>query len=274
MADYEKLTGTVKQGKDRRRLYYHAINKREIQQELEKRLGGGFTTPDRVWNGDGAKLKGASGDRPSAAEAARLELRAMADSTETIRWHKHWIVLIRYAIVPSILVLLLIAASAALWFWRDTYGNSLIPMGIAVWATVFASAWLLWRIENWRNDEYILERDLLIDIEATPLGVQKSKRTADLARIVDLTYRINGPIHTLFNYGDVLAQTAGTDGYFSFVDVGAPSQVVETIRRRMDERAREEERRQTHLRARELPDWLEVYSRVDPNLADRMDEGV
>jgi hypothetical protein len=80
---------------------------------------------------------------------------------------------------------------------------------------------------------------------------------------VDLQLRVPTPLHYLLNFGTVRIQTAARDGEFTFANVPRPGEVIEMIRRRMDENRRAEERRQSLQRAQEFPEWLDVFSRLE-----------
>jgi len=52
---------------------------------------------------------------------------------------------------------------------------------------------------------------------------------APIRNIEDVTYNISGALKVIFNYGDVLIQTAGEKVEFEFEEVGNPSKVVDIL---------------------------------------------
>ncbi len=166
------------------------------------------------------------------------------ESSEGILWRKHWIVLI-WKIVPVIafLFLLVIGAGLALFYVQSRTSSSWFTLLIILlYGILFivGVGWLLWEYEDWRNDVYILTKVSVIDEEKRPLGLEKEVRQAPLEMIQDVRFRIPTPLHTLLNVGDVIIETAGAQGQFTFDAVKDPQSVVQEIYRRLH--AYEEER--------------------------------
>jgi hypothetical protein len=143
-------------------------------------------------------------------------------------------------------------------------------VGVSVLAAFGASTfWAWYRLEDWSNDVYILDKDQLTDISRKPLAMKRIERTASLSQVVDIQVLVPSPIHYIFNFGNAVIQTAATEGNFSFDNVANPLHVAEVIRQRMDRNQQAEQKQAALLRAQELPDWLEAYSRLDPNQDSR-----
>ncbi len=288
VAHFEEVAAGIKKARDRRRKHYQATGKKQIYSALESRFGVTLDLPSRVWRpapsvpsvpppvrpAQGAALHWLArlagipreGGGRGLFRRGRAAQPAPPPSTgERYVWHKHWMILLRATLPPLLLTLLL--AALGLFLWLSRWAGALTGSALAVnlFLTAVALFWLWWQIEDWRNDIYILEREQLIDIEREPLGFETHKRTANLSDIVDIQMRVPSPLHYIFNFGSVVVQTAATEGQFTFDSVSSPHEVVETIRRRMDQNRQAEERRQALQRAQEFPDWLEVYSRLDPN---------
>lgn len=92
--------------------------------------------------------------------------------------------------------------------------------------------------------------------------------SAGLGRIQNVTMSVPSPIHWLFNFGDVICQTAAEIGAFKFNSVPDPRAVTQEILTRMDNFRRQEERDAARKRSQELPDWFEMYNRIEPEIAD------
>ncbi len=284
-AQFERVVETIKREREVRRRHYQAAGKKLIYQVLENRFGGVLVLPSRVlalvapevptpsrppagnvWlarltgsNGRRNALTGKSAAAPPKSAASGTVAGGTPQPNALYIWHKHWIVLLRVSILP--LLMLAAATVAAVLFYRNSMGGALI--GVAMFFALIAFGWLMWRGADWYNDIYVLDNDQLIDIERRPLGLAKTQRSAGLRQIVDLRLDVPGPLHYLLNYGNVFVQTAATDGEFTFLNVGNPTGVMETIRTRLDESRVAEEQQAAQQRAQEFPDWLEVYSRLD-----------
>lgn len=203
---------------------------------------------------------------PSAEPFGALVLEALAqmagyfwpkmrlEEGAVITWRKHWMVLVR-ALVRPVLLLLLAALLAAWLAGRDV---SLPPAAAAAIGVVLLG-WVLWQYENWRNDLYQVTEEHVIDIERLPFGFSEERRQASLSQIQDVRYRIPNPVATLFNFGNVVIQTAAEQGSFTFDSVYAPSRVqaeiFDRIQRHQERIQREEEER----RAEEMVVWLRTY---------------
>ncbi|MBK6769928.1 MAG: cyclic nucleotide-binding domain-containing protein [Ardenticatenales bacterium] len=175
----------------------------------------------------------------------------------TYVWRKHWWILLRATAMPLAL------AAAATW---------LLASGIAVaadesrWATraavglaVGAYGWLWWRYEDWRNDQYILTANHVLDIESLPLGLFKEQRQASLDAVQDVRYSIPNPVAMVLRYGTVTIQTAADTGNFSFTDIANPARVQGLIFERINDRRARLEVEAEQKRADEMVRWLAAY---------------
>jgi hypothetical protein len=88
--------------------------------------------------------------------------------------------------------------------------------------------------------------------------------SARLGNIQNVTMSVPSPLHWLFNYGNVTCQTAAEAGEFVFNAVPDPRAVAQEILKRMDDYRRQEERDAAIKRSQELPDWFEMYNRIEP----------
>jgi hypothetical protein len=134
---------------------------------------------------------------------------------------------------------------------------------IAGWVMLAGSLlWWLWGFENWRNDQYILTRSHIIDIEALPFGLAEKKRQATWDRVQNATYELPTFWANLFDYGTVVVETAAVEGQFDFVNVGHPRLVQQEIFRRMDQARLEREAKEQLDRRRDFSDAIEVYDEL------------
>ncbi|MEI2736176.1 MAG: hypothetical protein V9G24_16230 [Rhodoblastus sp.] len=92
--------------------------------------------------------------------------------------------------------------------------------------------------------------------------------SAGLGRIQNVSMSVPTPLHWLFNYGNVVCQTAAETGAFIFYAVPDPRAVAQEILKRMDDYRKQEERESARKRSQELPDWFEMYNRIEPEVSE------
>jgi hypothetical protein len=81
---------------------------------------------------------------------------------------------------------------------------------------------------TWAYNVYIVTDERVVDIDFYS-PVYKEISHCKIDRIEDVTYRMGGVTKTLFNFGDVLIQTAAERPVFEFRDVAHPALVVKKI---------------------------------------------
>lgn len=256
-----------------RKARYQAESRLEIQTALEKRLGLVVDLPSRVLSSAPPRM---STDDKSLPWHQRLWRYLFADNqfqwntTERIIWHKHWFVLARQVVPLAILALgLLLLMVGGLIF--DSYQ----PLNLAISQTIagleFILAFILlillaaiaWVTADWWNDTYELTNDSIIDIEKLPLFLSEERKEARLSEIQDIRLNISSPLEMILNYGDITVETAATEGAFTFDHVPNPRAVKEEINRRLIEWRRNDERRKARAQMQDLPDWFEMYRRLE-----------
>ena len=256
-----------------RKARYQAESRLEIQTALEKRLGLVVDLPSRVLPGGPRRV---STDDRSLPWHKRLWRYLFADhqihwnTTERIVWHKHWFVLARQvvplAIVALGLMLLMIGGFAFDFYQQVDQAVSQTIFGLEFLLGIFFLILLMaiaWVIADWWNDTYELTSDSIIDIEKLPLFLAEERKEARLSEIQDVRLNISSPLEMILNYGDIVVQTAATEGAFTFDHVPNPRAVKEEINRRVIEWRRNDERRKARAQMQDLPDWFEMYRRLE-----------
>jgi hypothetical protein len=94
--------------------------------------------------------------------------------------------------------------------------------------------WIGYNYLDYRNDIYVVNKVEVIDIQKVPLKSEE-RRQASLGVIQDVRYVQPDTLAKLLNYGNLLLETAGTMGAFTFDRVPRPRQVQQTISRRAAE---------------------------------------
>jgi hypothetical protein len=172
------------------------------------------------------------------------------DDNGNYTWRPHWLFLLRALIGPVIMLLvsLFIVALAA----RTTAMDSLWVAGLTVFVFLGFAVWAAWEIEDYRNDLYILNPTNVVDVEKKPFGPE-DRRQAGLGAITNVSFTTTF-ISNLLGYGNVVLETAGAGGKFTFDHVPNPDEVVMVINDYIVQFKRGE-------KAKALDDTLELLAR-------------
>ncbi len=114
----------------------------------------------------------------------------------------------------------------------------------------------LWRFQDWRNDLYKVEKGKIIDINKKPFGKSESNNLADIGFVTNIRSEKKGIFQYLFNYGDVLIETAG--GSIKFETVSSPIYVQSKLLEMRENWKRKDEEKK---RGQQFQDFL-VYSEI------------
>ena len=254
-----------------------AENKLDIQNALENRLGLSVDLPSRVYDDLAPSIPDDTAEVPGLWQKLRRKISVDSsldwESTERIVWHKHWWILLVQIALPGMLLLLELLflaggfSSVALLQQLQSSLDAqtlLLSGGLVTLATL---GWVLWAVTDWWNDTYTVTEDRIIDIEKLPLFLSEQRREAQLSDIQDIRLEMNSPLKVMLNFGNIIVQTAAGEGAFTFDHVPNPRIVKEEITRRMIAWRREDERRKAQDRSRDLPDWFEMYNRLETGQA-------
>ncbi|MEM7531099.1 MAG: cyclic nucleotide-binding domain-containing protein [Chloroflexota bacterium] len=256
-----------------------ASSKKVIHALLEERLGLKLKLPERVLpdiKDDDVEWRLANQNwwkRLWYYLQVSRHMREQELSRDQITWRKHWIILLYKIFTPASLFLFSFVMCIIIFLIPGLLGNVLpsqllsTSLGFLCFVTaIFSILWSWWSFVDWYNDKYEVDRSQIVDIEKKPLFFAESRRTATMEQIEDIRLSIPSPIHFFFNFGHVRLQTAAYEGGFSFDNVADPRGVAEEIRKRINAYQEKEREEEAMSRAQELPDWFEMYSRLD---ADR-----
>jgi hypothetical protein len=183
-------------------------------------------------------------------------LKTRYEVGDRITYRKHWFVLLQKTILPALAVLGVLILFVILWASGILTG--LVNLLLAIPLLLITGGWWLYRYVDWRNDQYVLTRDTIMDIERKPLS-REEKRSAPLDNILSLEHARIGILGLLFNFGTVTINV-GTEK-FTFDNIYNPAQVqYEIFDRMMAQRQRKEEAEANKERER-IVDWLSTYHR-------------
>jgi len=97
-----------------------------------------------------------------------------------------------------------------------------------MWYTITA-AFVLEKFLAWFFNVNIVTDERIIDVDFVNL-VYREVTDADIEQIQDVTVEMSGAIRTLFNYGDVLIQTASQEQKTKFEAISHPDRVAKILR--------------------------------------------
>ena len=138
---------------------------------------------------------------------------------------KHWITNAGW-----ILMLLLLLATPTLVMLTPVLNG--VPANfrfvfMLIWYLI-SIAYFLESFLTWFFNVYIVTDERIIDIDFYNL-IYKEISDANIDKIQDVTFKMGGVVRTLFNYGDVLVQTASEVPNFEFLAVPYPDRVVKVL---------------------------------------------
>jgi len=93
---------------------------------------------------------------------------------------------------------------------------------------LITSAFALENFFSWFFNVNIVTDERIVDIDFKNL-IYKQVSDTNIDKIQDVTYRTGGATRTVFNYGDVLIQTAGEVPNFEFLAVPNPDKVAKVL---------------------------------------------
>jgi len=140
---------------------------------------------------------------------------------------KHWLILLWAMMIPFLILLTL---SLLLWGLSILATQVSFPLSatglLLAFLVVLAitSLWAIWEYVLWRNDYFIVTNRRILDFRMIPFLFEK-RDEAQLSRVQDVRINIPGFIAILFDFGDVIVQTAGMKGQITFTVVPDPKRV-------------------------------------------------
>ncbi len=202
--------------------------------------------------------------KPRRQDGLRQRLRRRyswrVEEENAIIYRKHFIVLIIESIIPLGLAVLGVLVTAVLIRYFDFTFRQLLAALIFFYSIDIL--WLIWRVEDWRNDMFQLTDRLIVDIDRRPFGFGESRKQALLSNIQNVNAYTPGLIHTIFNYGNVEIETAGAESNLVFEDIPYPSVIQSDIFAQLEDMLDEQRRRQRGTRHKEYALLLDVYKQT------------
>lgn len=177
-----------------------------------------------------------------------------------ITYRKHFFVLAREITWPSAFTAILLIA--AIVGYRLSTSLSLGVVGFYLLLCVFDFGWLVWKVEDWRNDTFQLTDRYVIDIDRRPFGFGESRKQAELSNVQNVNSDRPNVIATIFNYGNVIIETAGATADITFENVSHPNRIQSDIFGRRDQYRQRQLIKDGDQRRKEYSVLLDVYQQA------------
>ena len=175
---------------------------------------------------------------------------------DTITYRKSFFILLKQIALP-LLVFALLGIGVGLGIYLNVTGWVLaLLVGIVGFINL---GWFIWQLENWRNDIFQLTDRFVLDVDRKPFGFGESRKQAAISNIQNVDASRPGFLPTLFNYGFVSIDTAGSQSDIVFDYVPNPELIQSDIFQRIDESRRRERIKEGSSRRQEYALLLDVY---------------
>jgi uncharacterized membrane protein YdbT with pleckstrin-like domain len=179
-----------------------------------------------------------------------------------ITYRKHILILVKKTWMPSLIILVILAAAVYVYIQRTfgdwTYPPALMLILMTIVVLLPISIWWLYQYVDWRNDIYQITDEKIVDTEKKPLGTELTK-SAPLENILSLDYELIGFFGVLFNLGNVIINT-GTDK-LTWMSITDPARAQREIFNRMFEQRRRKQLSESRKEWDQVSDWLAAYHR-------------
>ncbi len=268
--------------RDQSKAMVWATDHQLLRGDIRREIGAAPKPPDKLkqavlykapirlrWEGIAKSIRNA---RNTLLPRVRLQ------EGDKVTFRKHWLRLIETAGAQLCLFLVLFPGVFTLFLVNANFRpTSTVGVGIYAALLLGALGWLLWRYEDWRNDIYVLDKDRVIDIDRSPLGIFGTKRReARYDSIQNVSASTRGPIDLIFNVGDVTVKTGGADNALVFERVFDPLGVQRELQGKVDTyKAVQKERERAQQRI-DLSEAIGIYHglRTTPEKLTRLERGI
>lgn len=165
----------------------------------------------------------------------RLPFPLQDDETVLKLCRRHWLYLWPRTVFMTLLALAPVIVVAVLLSKADALDGTI---GKVFWiaAAVYLLYWAVRILLGWyryHNDIWVVTNQRIIDsTKTTPFNLKIS--TADLVNIQDMSVERDGIVRTLFDYGDILCQTAAEMQEFRLAGIPHPREVQALVDRERD----------------------------------------
>ncbi len=181
---------------------------------------------------------------------------------DTIIWRKHWIVLWRREVWSTILLVAAVLAFLNWYLGASPLGTLLNDSAWWIWPFILGGlgAWWWWVFEDWRNDEYRLTGNRVIEINRTPFSLNEQRRESPLSDFQSTELKVVGPWQKLLRYGTLIVKLPGAQ--VDFKDIVDPAAAQTEITKRLNAYNAQRAEKEAQARRNELTDWFAAYDEL------------
>lgn len=181
---------------------------------------------------------------------------------DTVTWRKHWAVLWRTATWPTLAIIFLLAAMDN-WYWGFP------PLGVIledgawwVWPILLGAAlgWWLWTFEDWRNDQYMITANHIVEIQRLPFLLNERRKESKLSNFQSTEVKVVGPLQRMFRYGTLIIKVPGST--INFENIQDPAAAQAEFTRRLAAYNKRQAEKEAQTRTSELMEWFAAYDQV------------
>src|SRR5690606_21084056 len=122
--------------------------------------------------------------------------------------------------------------------------------------------YMLWQILDWHDDVYQVSDRYVVDIDRQPFGLSESRTQAELVNIQNVNVLQPGLLSNLFNYGNVVIETAGASTNLVFERVAQPNMVQQDIFRRRERLRQQQQVAASEQRRKEYAMLIDVFQQI------------
>jgi len=170
--------------------------------------------------------------RPDVARKRRAKRFKWQDPDEVVivNQHRHNAILIRSLAFPC-LVLLAVLVGCTNWYLQS---GATLALTLGILLGLIPLLFTIYLIMDHRDDIYIVTNKRVVRREQIPLG-RESRVEAPLRTVQDIQESQEGLLAQLFNFGDLIIETAGERAHVAFREIrdpaGTRNAIFEQIRR-------------------------------------------
>jgi uncharacterized membrane protein YdbT with pleckstrin-like domain len=196
-------------------------------------------------------------------------IRLRYEQDNAITYRKHWFLLVKRTCLPIVLSVLLLFGTFT-GFDRLVEFFSMTTTLVVLFIVLFILfLWVLYQYADWRDDNFKITMDQIIDLDRKPLGKIR-RRSAPLENVLSIEYERLGILGVLFNFGTVYITVGNTQ--LTFDHVYNPSEVQQDIFYRMGERLEELRQFEVEKDRERVSEWIASYHRNLTNLRSKPDD--
>lgn len=207
-----------------------------------------------------AALPEPKSQRPSLWRTLRNMYSWRVETNGTITYRKHFLVLFSQIAWPlGFLLAVLFVDLLLIRFFGFTVADLMLISGFVL---LLILGWLIWRVEDWRNDTFQVSSDYVVDIDRRPFGFGESRKQAPLNNVQNVSALRPNLWATVFRFGDVIVETAGATADITFENVSNPTRVQSDIFRKRDQFRARQRLQEGSQRRKEYAVLLDVYKQA------------